>query len=254
MGFFDAPAPLFALISGLLRLLLPGWAMIVVWGLLVGALGTALYWLLSPQKRIVEVRAQGRAVRNALLRYDGDFDGVLALTRAALALALKEVWMVIGPASAAALPAFCAIAYLGNVYDYVLPSAGTMVPVRVEPASAAISFNPLSAVDSDGGMWLVKWPTSGNEIELESSRGRILKTFPLRKAIPVIQKFTWWNVFFGNPDGYLPRSAGVSSIELEFPPRTFLPVGPAWLRGWETIFFLAAFVSALTFRKLLAVQ
>jgi hypothetical protein len=48
MGFFDAPMPLFAAAGRVLGLFLPAWATIGVWGMLGGALGTLLYWRLSP--------------------------------------------------------------------------------------------------------------------------------------------------------------------------------------------------------------
>ncbi|HUY20067.1 MAG TPA: hypothetical protein VMV15_12655 [Candidatus Binataceae bacterium] len=254
MGLFDVPAPLFALVGAWLNPLLPDSARIALWGGVVGGLATTIYWLLSPQQRIVEIRARARVVRNALLRYDGEFRGVLTLTGESLALSLKELSLVIGPALAASIPALCLIAYLGNSYDYYLPSAGTMVSVRVKPADAAVHWSPPSVLDPEGGVFRIQWPQSGHAIQLMSSRGGTLASFPLRKPIPNIQKFVWWNFLFGNPAGYVPASAEVSSIELKLTPREFLSVGPGWLRGWETIFFFFASITALTFRKLLVVQ
>lgn len=253
MGLFDAPAPIFAFIGGSLNLLLPAWALIAVWGAMVGGLATTVYWLLSPQTRILEIRAKGQTIRNALLRYDGDFRGALTLTRESLALSLKELSLVIGPALAASIPALCLIAYLGNTYDYRMPSAGAAIAVRVKPADAALRWSP-PVLDPHDGLWMVRWPKAGNEIQLASSHGRALATFPLSKPVPSIEKFVWWNFFFGNPLGYLPRTAGVSAIELHLEPKEFLSVGPLWARGWETIFFFFAGISALVFRKLLAVR
>jgi hypothetical protein len=252
MGFFDAPTPLFAFASAFLTPVLPAWVIVALWGTLVGGLATTVYWLLSPQKRIVEIRAKAHAVRNALLRYDGDFRGVLTLTRQSLGLSLKELSLVTGPAIAACIPALCLVAFLGNTYDYSLPAAGTTVSVRVKPADAAVSWKP-SAPDPHG-VWMLQWPKSGNEVHLASSQGSTLATFPLREPIPVIQKFVWWNLLFGNPAGYLPRTAAISSIELGLKPREFISIGPSWIRGWETIFFFFAGISALIFRKFLAVH
>jgi hypothetical protein len=187
------------------------------------------------------------------LSYDGDFRGLLNLSRQSLALSLKEISLVIGPAFAAAIPTCCMIAYPGNTYGYDRPAVGALVPVRVEPREAVVRWSS-PPVHGSGGVWRIRWPEPGNQLQLSSPEGLRLAAFPLRKPNPVIGKFVWWNIFFGNPAGYVPRRAAVSAIELELAPRQFLSVGPQWARGWEPIFFVCAGILALVLRKVLAVH
>jgi hypothetical protein len=67
-------------------------------------------------------------------------------------------------------------------------------------------------------------------------------------AVPMLHKHQWWNVLIGNPAGYLPDQLGVKRVDLDLPPKVYLPFGPTWLHGWEAVFFAGLFVTALAIK------
>jgi hypothetical protein len=254
MGLFDLPAPAFSFMDQLLRTVLPAWPRLIFWGLMAGTAATALYALLSPQDQIVKARAEANEARHALLVYDGDFDGVLPLAQRSLRLSFRHLALTSGPALAAALPVLLLFTWLSNAYGYREPSAGAAVTVRVDPAGAAVRWNPPTASAADKGAWRISWPAAGKQVRLSDADGHLLAVFPLRAPIPVVEKFLWWNLFFGNPAGYLPADARVRSVEVGYPGREFLPVGPGWMRGWEVIFFASAALFSIIIRVALGIH
>jgi hypothetical protein len=245
MSLFDLPSPLYSFLDGLLRALLPEWAILVVWGLLGGAISMGLYRLISPQDHLKSIKAEADKSRAAMIAYDGDFDGLLALVRRSLWLSFRHVALTIGPVAAASLPMLCLIAYVSNTYSYLQPAAGSTVEVHIEPVNAAVKWEPPAQIDGNRGTWRVLWPASDKQVRLAYASGSLLASFPLPSPAPMLQKFTWWNFFFGNPAGYIPLDSRISSVEIALAREQFVPVGPEWLRGWEGVFFLAAGLCSL---------
>jgi hypothetical protein len=60
----------------------------------------------------------------------------------------------------------------------------------------------------------------------------------MARPVPVIHKHRWWNLFFGNPLGYLPADGPIDHIRADLPRQQHLSFGPLWMRGWEFIFFM----------------
>lgn len=245
MGLFDLPAPLFSAADGLMRSVMPHWAIPLAWGLLAASAGSWLYRGLSPQERIEHLRAEADRARAAMLAHEGDFEALLPLVRRTLALSARQLILSIGPAVAASLPALFLITYLDNAYARINPMPGSVVAVRVEPAKVPVVWSSAAPSRGADGTWWIHWPPRGAPIRLACAHGPALLTFPLRKPIPIVSKFVWWNFLFGNPAGYLPAQAPVESVETSLPAAQFLTVGPQWMRGWEALFFASASVVAL---------
>jgi hypothetical protein len=248
MGMFDLPAPLFRLADGLVGPMLPAWASLTLWGLLAGVVSVGMYLAVSPQQRLKRIKGEARDARDAIVAYDGDFDGLLPLVRRSLGLSLRQVALTSGPAILAALPVICTFAWLSNAYEFREPAAGAAVPIRVEPATAQVAWDPPADSSSSGDTRLLNWPGAGRQVRLIDAAGRVLATFPLHAPVPELRKFAWWNVLIGNPAGYLPRATGVGAVEVGLAPREFLSVGPSWMRGWELIFFASLAVISVAIR------
>jgi hypothetical protein len=246
VGLFDLPGPLFSLADRPLRALLPQWGCLVAWGILAGSASMTIYRVVSPQKRIEEIKQAAEQAQIAMRGYDGDFEGLLPLARRSLGLAMLHLALALGPAIAASLPALFLIAYLDQAYGYSTPRPGAVVGVRITPHRAPVAWNPVSAANGGDGFFMVRWPVAAAPVTVSSASGVRLASFPLRQPIPELRKFTAWNWLYGNPAGYIPASTNVDSITLDVAPTSYLPAGPEWLRGWETVFFLsAAFASIL---------
>jgi hypothetical protein len=233
---------------------LPPWSRLIVWGLAAGFASTWLYRAFSQQDRIMEVKAAAGEARAALLAYDGDFDGTLPLISRSLRLSMRHLLLTGGPALAAGLPVLLLFVWLSNAYGYREPAAGTAVTVRIEPADTSVKWDPPAESGGREGTWRIAWPAAGQQFRLRDANGRLLVTLPLRAPIPEVQKFVWWNFLLGNPAGYLPADARVRSVEVAYPAREFLHVGPEWLWGWELVCIIPAIIVSITFRVALGIH
>jgi hypothetical protein len=246
VGLFDLPGPLFSIVDAGLRAALPQWGCLAVWGMLAGTTSMTIYRAVSPQKRIGEIKQAALQAQIAMRNYDGDFDGLLPLARRSLGLAMLHLALALGPAIAASLPALFLIAYLDGSYGYSAPRPGAAIAVRITPHRAPVAWNPATAANGADGVFTVRWPVANAPVTVTSAGGVTLASFPLRQPVPELRKFTAWNWLYGNPAGYIPASTIVNAITLDVAPSQYLPAGPGWLRGWETVFFLsAAFASIL---------
>lgn len=73
-------------------------SLVVVLGLLAGVASMFVYWAISPQSRLAELKARAAEARTELRRADGsDFEVVWALSKRAVGLALRQIVLTAGP-------------------------------------------------------------------------------------------------------------------------------------------------------------
>lgn len=243
MGVFDLPAPLFAWLDGLMSGVAPPTLRLVLWGVVGAVLSMALYWALSPQRRIARTKAEAAEARRALDAYDGEFAGAWPLIRRTLRLALKQVGLVAWPAVAASLPVLAMLAWLSTAYGYALPAAGTEVDVRTFPR--ALPARLVHGADEEEPP-----PSSAAppRIVVADESGRVVGSVPLTAPVSTLHKREWWNALFGNPAGYLPDDAPLERIEIDLPQKEYIALGPAWLRSWYVVFFAALLAGSLAIK------
>jgi hypothetical protein len=238
MGLFDLPAPALTWVDAGLAAVLPAPWRLVLWSVVAAVLTMALYWWLSPQKRIGEVKRQLAASKVALDRFSGEFQEAWPLMRTMLGQALRQVGLVVGPALVAMVPVLCLIAWLSTTYGYRFPETGAAVRVHTFPETFAATLSPAPA--TAGG--------SQPRMLLADPSGQIIHEQVLDTPVTTLHKRQWWNTFIGNPAGYLPNALGVERISIELPQNSYVPFGPAWLRGWEAVFFVGLFITALAIK------
>lgn len=237
MGLLDLPAPLLALLDAGLSGIAPPAVRLAIWGLLGAALSMGLYWLLSPQRRIAEAKAEAMAARRALDAYDGEFAGAWPLIRDMLRLAVRQLALVTGPAVAASLPVVVLLAWLSTAYGYAFPAAPSAVSVHTVPDhfQARLATSGLAAAED-------------HEVVVWNGAGQLVDRVPIRAPVPIIHKRQWWNALLGNPAGYLADQAALERIEVDLPEQQYLPMGPAWLRAWYTVFFAALLAGSVAIK------
>jgi hypothetical protein len=245
MGFFDIPAPLFGFLDSYLEAILPPLGRLLVWAVAAGVLSMATYRLFSAQENISRIKSAAAAARNALARYDGEFEGLWPLIRASLALSSKHMGVTLWPALVASLPALFIMAWVSNSFGYHFPSPGTPTDIRVVPAQAEIAWNTENADMIGDATWRIDWPTPVAAIELTDISAKIIAEFPLSAPVPVVHKWQWWNAIIGNPAGYLPDAIEIERIEIALPNTEYLNFGPAWLRSWEPSFLIVLVLCSL---------
>lgn len=235
-GLFDLPGPALLWLDSHL-LLLPDLARILIWAALGSAASMALYAVLSPQRRLVAIKARIRESQARVQAYSGDFQGALPLLRSQIALSLRHVGLTLLPAVAGSLPVLFLIPWLALRFGWALPAPGTPVTVTARPAREGLSWHPSLPAAALPGNWQVAWPRPDDLTSLRTADGTVLLQLPLTQPTPVITKRRWWHLLFGERAGYLPGDAPVESVELGLPRKTVVAGVPSWLAGWEAPFF-----------------
>jgi hypothetical protein len=211
-GIFDIAAPLLGYFDALLAPLLSALSRLAVWAACGSIFSMGLYWLFSPQKKIIGLKSEVAAARTAILKYDGDFSGLLPIVARSLRLSLHHLALVLVPALLASLPLVFLLVWMSNTYDREFPPPGMPIRIEISPRESGISWSAETTAMSGGGGLEVEWPHPGKPLQAFDKAGTLLFELPLAAATPVVQKRQWWNAFFGNPSGYLPSRAIVENV------------------------------------------
>lgn len=241
MGLFNLPAAAVDWSDRLFAELLPLPVRIVIWAVLAGLLSMELYRLLSPQRRIADIRQRLQAAQREMADYDGPAEGIWPVMSRVLSLALRRIFLVFPATLVAALPVLAVIFWLDTSHAYRLPEPGEEVSVRVSDPrySGALLRDRVEA------------PARAIVADPE---GRPVAEVPVEKPVPVIHKHRPWNLLLGNPAGYLPDDAPVDGISIDLPRMELFGAGPSWLRGWEPLFFSTLFLAALALKLLRRIE
>lgn len=237
MGAFDLPAPILAWIDAQFGLVAAPQLRLVLWGIVAAAVSMVLYWLLSPQHQLIDTKRRALEARRALDRYDGDFGSAWPLIRKMLRLALRQVGLATWPALLASLPVIALIAWLSSSYGHAFPTTATEVSVRTFPQQLPARLQATSGS-----------PSSLHTIVVANDAGRVVGRIELSAPIATLHKRQWWNALFGNPLGYLPEDTELERIEIDLPPREYLPLGPWWMRSWHAVFFATLLIVSLAIK------
>lgn len=238
-GVLDLPSPLLGGVDGLLSGWLPPVARLVLWAVVAAVASMALYRVTSNQPRLAAIKAEMAALRSRIAGFDGPFAEMWGLTRRNLVLALRQIWVTLVPAILGSVPVIFLLVWVSNSFDLALPKPGDPVAVQAHARDGAtlppLRWVPGGARTLGDGRWTVAWPDAGAALELRDP-DQLLLALPLAAPVGVVHQRRWWNSLLGNPAGYLPPGA-VDAVAIALPARTYLPFGPAWLRGWMPLFF-----------------
>jgi hypothetical protein len=203
-----------------------------------------LYWLFSAQGKIQGVKRQVRESQRALLAYDGEFQGAVALSGRLLSHSLRHLGWVLWPALLASLPVLSVIVWLNTAYGHHFPEPGAPVEICARLASVRVQETEQPDCRS------VRWPGAAEQVTLRGSAGEPWFNLPLAAPVPVVHKKQWWNVLIGNPAGYLPSEARVEEVTIGLPEQELLAFGPSWMQYWIFPFFCILIVVSLIVKTL----
>lgn len=251
MGLLDIPSIVFAATDDTLFSFLSPLLRLLAWGLIGSVISMFLYKWMSNQERIEAIKVDVASVRKELSAYSGGPEGLRSLIILSLTLSFKQIGFTLGPAVFSSLPALCLIIYISNAYGFDIPQPGDWVVIKASPVGVELVVDANhSKMDVEGIE--VRWPKAGESIVIKDKNAVDLFSFPIESAIPVVHKKVWWNVFIGNPIGYLPESSEPEYVEINLKSRKYLSFGPPWLGSWEFVFFsfivFASIVTKIVFR------
>jgi hypothetical protein len=231
MGLFDLPAPLLTWASGQLSGILPPAALAALGAAVAAILSLELYRFLSPQQRIADLRREAVLTQRKLASHDGELAEAWPLIGRMLSFSLKRVALVLPATVIGVYPVIALLLWTGNTYGYRFPTAGEQVAVKAAPAAEAT------------------WePGEPPNVEVQARSGGPIVNIALAMPVPSLYQRRWWNLFAGNPAGYLPAGLAVDHVTIDLPRRRLLPAGPAWASGWEAVFLLTLTLVALVYK------
>ena len=243
MGFANRAFPFFSSVDGFLANVFSPTACLVIWGIMLGVVSMVLYRFLSSQQRIAQCKNRLTKVRQEISGFEGDFAEVLPLLGNQLSLSFKHVALTMWPASVASIPLLFLLAWFGVERSYMTPLPGEPIDVEASPATIAVTWS-VDAETLGTGKSRVVWPPGDRLVaHVEGDEESIL--VPIEMAMPVIHKRKWWNALIGNPAGYIPDGTSIDKLHFMLTPTRFLPIGPAWMRGWELTFFSALVLTSI---------
>ncbi len=247
MGIFDLPAPLFAWVDTLEAPLLPPLGRLVVWGILGALLSMSLYRFLSPQQRIARGKREIVESRQRLYACDGEFADAWPLMRNMLAVALRQVGRITLPAVVASVPLISLLTWLSTHYGYAYPPPGEAPRIEVVPPALQAEWVGKPRPEQPAA-------PSAPHIVVTDADKKMLTTVALNAPVPTLHKQQWWNLFLGNPAGYLPDDTPVQRINVDLPEKEFLHFGPNWIRGWEFSFFVSLLIVSIAMKVLIRIE
>lgn len=238
MGLFDLPGPAIAWADTALGAVIQSDGVrIALWGVIGAILSMGVYWVISPQRRIAHLIEEERRIKQTLWENE-ELAGGMGAARRLLGLALARIGLVLGPVLIAALPVLCLMAWLNAHYAHSLPPPGEAPALQAEPTGDA--------------RWIAT--ETPPRLEIADQPGSPPLDIHMTLPFPVVHKELWWNLFFGNPLGYLPEDSRVERVEIALPERHYLSFGPNWLRGWEAVFIVSLLLASILIKVLFRIR
>lgn len=245
IGLLDPTAIALGVVDDGLATVLPATLRILLWGILAGVLGMALYRRFSPQQRLTALKEELSAAQRALSGYDGPLAGLWPLMRRQFGLAFTQLRLVLWPSLLAGLPIILMWTGLSLRFDAEIPAPGTPIRVQLDPpavVAAAPRWEPSGLVpDADAAVPL-PWPGPGESARLVGSSGEWLQVQADTRRFSVQPSaWDWLSASYTT----LRTGQPVQTLHADLPPWRFLPWLPDWLSGWETLFIAATLVASL---------
>lgn len=232
MGLFNLLSPVFGAIDGLFAPWVPAIIRVALWAAVLSVATMLLYKGLSPQAKIGTAKREAREARRELNSFDGEFADAGPLVKRQFMTAFRHIGLVLPGTILAVLPLLCFLVWADNHMAHRLPAPGAAAPaVTSVPAGAGIQ---------------TQWQATGETLSIRVTTGPgQTHDYPMVAPITVIAHRSAWNWLVGNPLGYLPDNAPAEVVRIALPERTYLTIGPSWMRGWLAIFIPVMFIVSL---------
>lgn len=103
--------------------------LIALSGTLAGVVSMLVYWAVSPQSRLMEIKSRAAQARAELRRAEGeDLGAVWALSKRALTLALRQIGLTAGPTALAGGLVLASAWAADSLFDLSSPSIASAGP------------------------------------------------------------------------------------------------------------------------------
>ena len=225
---------------------IPGLLRICIWGTICGAISMALYYALSNQTAIGQLKLEARKLRQRTVDPDLQYSEFLRLGRRNLIISLHLLGKTGGPALLSILLIGVVVCWLSVYQNYTLNPDNTPIDVEILPTAKGVTLAPVeSFIRTDRKIRLIAWDSClmvrfirGGEIAYGGSPG----SPPSRN----IRKKAWWNLLLASEVGYIDSHSSLEEIRFHFPRKVFIHGVPKWMATWELPFFLCLAIVTLS--------
>ena len=226
------------------------------WGLVAGLLAFIIYALFSNQSFITDIKTDIKSVRKKMfdpaLDNKSDYN---ILAKQNLNLSFKLLGKIFLPALLSIIPVLIIAIWYDMHHSYSIPFNQVKILVTAEPEETNLFISPSEIVseDSNGNIFLYPQDKS-DSVTVYVDKYIVYSGQPFSAPIPYITKQKWWNFILNDEIGYIAKESSIQSLYIHYPKKVIFEKIPEIINGWELLFFVGIFISAITLRIVFKVQ
>ncbi|NHZ85405.1 MAG: hypothetical protein GWP19_05940 [Planctomycetia bacterium] len=226
------------------------------WGLFTGILAFIIYAILSNQSVITNIKIDIKSVRKKMfdpaLDNKSDYN---ILAKKNLALSFKLLGKIFLPAILSIIPVLTMAIWYDMYHSYYIPYNQEGILITSEPETTNLLIYPkeLTFKDSTGNIFLNP-QNSTDSVTIYIDKNIIYSSQLFSAPIPFVTKQKWWNFLLNDEVGYITRDSPIYSLHINYPAKVIFKNLPDIINGWELLFFIGIFISAISLRIIFKVQ
>lgn len=230
--------PFLNFVDGWLAEWIPGLLRICIWGAICGSASMALYYALSNQTAIEQLKLESRKLRRLMMNPDLEYSEFLRLGRRNLLISLRLLGRTGRAALLSVLLIGTVVCWLSIYQSYTSNPANTPVDVEIFPTSKGVTFFPVESFVRTGRK--IKFIDADKSPRVRFIfKGKVAYSgTPNTPPGGSIGKKAWWNFLLASKDGYINPGSSLDEIRFQFPRKVFFHGVPEWMASWELPFFL----------------
>lgn len=248
--------PIFDKIDSWTATFLPFPVQNLFWGIIAGIFAFFVYWWLSNQATISDIKNEMKSIRKKM--FDSSLDDKAeynALAKKNLSLSFNLLGKIFTPAILSIIPVIIIALWYDANHSYVIPFNKEKVTVTAVPNNHNLDILPSvnMSIENDGSI-VIQPLSKSDEIAVLGDTKQIYSGTPFIKPIPYITKKKWWNFILRSPVGYLSADSMIDVIFFNYPEKILFKKMPHFINGWELLFFVGIFITALPLRLIFKVR
>ena len=248
--------PIFDLINNWISRILPFNFQNLFWGIVAGSLAFLIYWLLSNQKKITEIKEEMKEIRSKMFADDlGEKSEYNKLAKQNLSLSFKLLGKIFLPAIISILPVIIIALWYDVNHSFRFPEDDESILIHTVPRAESVvievnknQFEPYQLSS------IILSNDKNSKVLIIADDELIYSDYLFKKPIPYITNNKWWGFLIKSPIGYLSEDSNFEAIVIDYPDKVVFPSMPKIINGWEFLFFVGIFFSALPLRIIFKVQ
>lgn len=226
------------------------------WGLIAGILSFIIYTYFSNQSLITDIKNDIKSVKKKM--FDPTLDNKSdynILAKRNLTLSFKLLSKIFLPALLSIIPVLIIAIWYDMHHSYSIPFAQEKILITTEPEETNLFISPQAIVseDSNGNIFL-KPRNKLDSVTVYVDNNIIYSGQPFSTPVPFITKQKWWNFILNDESGHITKESSIKSLYIHYPEKVIFKRMPDIINGWELLFFVGIFISAITLRIIFRVQ